>query len=53
MTYETLRQFADSYVLVGMGVLYLVFIAWAFRPSKRAANERAAMMIFDKDNQDG
>lgn len=53
MNYESLRHFADSYVLAGMAIAYLVFIAWAFRPSKRADNDRAAMMIFDKDNQDG
>lgn len=53
MSYEAFRHFADSYVLAGMGITYLIFIAWAFRPSKRDANERAATMIFDKDNPDG
>lgn len=52
MSYEALRHFADSYVLAAMVVAYFIFIAWAFRPSKRSANERAATMIFDKDNPD-
>ena len=53
MTYEAFRHFADSYWLAVMAVLYLVLAGWAFRPSKRDANRRAAMMIVDKDDDDG
>ena len=53
MTYEQLRHFADSYALAVMAILYLILIGWAFRPSRRAANDRAATMIFDKDENDG
>lgn len=48
-TYEALRHFADSWGLVAMVVTFIVLVGWAFRPSKRAENERAAMMIFDDD----
>ena len=51
MTYEQLRHFADSYALAVMAILYLILIGWAFRPSRRAANDRAATMIFDKDTR--
>lgn len=53
MSYEVLRQFADSIWLVIMGILYLALVGWAFRPSKRTANRRAAEMIFDEDQADG
>lgn len=53
MNYEALRHFADSYALAVMGVLYLVLVGWAFRPSRRSSNERAAEMIFDEDEHDG
>lgn len=51
-TYETLRQFADSWVLMAMGLLFLVLVAWPFRPGARRKNEHAATMIF-KDENDG
>ena len=53
MTYEVFRQFADSFWLALMGILYLGLVGWAFRPSKRYANRRAATMIFDEDQADG
>ena len=53
MNYEVFRHFADSTWLVIMGILYLALVGWAFRPSKRAANRRAAEMIFDEDQADG
>lgn len=53
MSYEAFRHFADSYGLAAMVAVYLVLVGWAFRPSRRAANERARTMIFDKDEQDG
>jgi cytochrome c oxidase cbb3-type subunit 4 len=43
-TYEMLRQFADSWVLV--------LVAWPFRPGARRKNDHAATMIF-KDENDG
>ncbi|MEP7315898.1 MAG: cbb3-type cytochrome c oxidase subunit 3 [Sphingomicrobium sp.] len=53
MSYEALRHFADSYALAIMAVLYLVLTGWALRPSRRAANDRAAKMIFDESEHDG
>ena len=53
MSYEALRHFADSHALVARLVLYLVLVGWAFRPRGKAANRRAAAMIFDKEDSDG
>jgi cbb3-type cytochrome oxidase subunit 3 len=53
VNYEAFRQFADSIWLAVMGLLYLLLVGWAFRPSKRQHNRRAAIMIFDEDSADG
>lgn len=50
-TYETLRHFADSWGLIGMAVVFLVLVAWPFRPGARGANEVAANLIFADDNE--
>ncbi|MDE2436036.1 MAG: cbb3-type cytochrome c oxidase subunit 3 [Sphingomonadales bacterium] len=49
-TYETLRQFADSWGLLTMVVVFAAFAAWPFRPGAREANEAAANMIFKDDD---
>lgn len=53
MSYEALRQFADSWGLVLMGVGFTAFVAWAFRPNSSAATRRAATSIFEEDQADG
>ncbi|MES2097159.1 MAG: cbb3-type cytochrome c oxidase subunit 3 [Pseudomonadota bacterium] len=53
MIYESLRQFADSWGLVLMGVAFLTFVGWAFRPNSSATTHRAATSIFDEDTIDG
>ena len=52
MSYDALRDFADSWGLLAMALLFLTLIAWPFRPSARARNEEAANMIF-KDDEHG
>lgn len=53
MTYEGFRHFADSWWLGLMVLSYAVLVGWAFRPSRRSSNRRAATMIFDEDDKDG
>ncbi|MBC2665635.1 cbb3-type cytochrome c oxidase subunit 3 [Novosphingobium flavum] len=49
--YDTLRHLADSWGLVVMTAVFLCLCAWPFRPGARRANETAATMIFeDEDN---
>lgn len=49
--YDTLRHLADSWGLVVMTAVFLGLCAWPFRPGARSANEAAATMIFeDEDN---
>ncbi|MDE8651280.1 cbb3-type cytochrome c oxidase subunit 3 [Novosphingobium album (ex Liu et al. 2023)] len=51
-TYEALRHLADSYGLAAMLIVFLVLVAWPFRPGARSRNDNAANMIF-KDENDG
>jgi cytochrome c oxidase cbb3-type subunit 4 len=53
MTYEALRHFADSWGLIFMGVLFLSFIGWTFRPGARRRHQDAAQMIFDEARDRG
>ena len=52
-TYETLRHFADSWGLAAMVVVFLVLVAWPFRPGARSTNEAAKNMIFAEDDLGG
>lgn len=52
-TYDMLRHFADSWGLVAMAVVFVTLCLWPFRPGARDHNHSAAMMIFEKDNDDG
>lgn len=50
-TYELLRQFADSWVLTAMAVVFVILAAWPFRPGAGRRNHDAAQLIF-KDRAD-
>jgi len=51
-TYDMLRHLADSWGLLAMLLVFLVLIAWPFRPGARKHNRDAANVIF-KDEHDG
>ncbi|MEH6757875.1 MAG: cbb3-type cytochrome c oxidase subunit 3 [Parasphingorhabdus sp.] len=53
MTYEEFRHFADSWGLLFLGMIFLTFVGWSFRPGSRQKNEEAAHMIFEEDQDDG
>ena len=50
--YELLRQFADSWGLLAMLVLFLALVGWTFRPGARRHLDDAATMIFRNDSND-
>ena len=52
MNYDTLRHFADSWILVVMGLVWLLFCGWAFRPGSRHRNHKAATAIFEDREHD-
>jgi cytochrome c oxidase cbb3-type subunit 4 len=51
-TYESLRQFADSWALLAMAWIFVACVLWPFRRGNRDRNDAAAQMIF-KDDDDG
>ena len=51
-TYDYLRHLADSWGLVAMVAVFLVFAWWPFRPGARKSNDDAANVIF-RDDSDG
>lgn len=55
-TYDTLRHFADSWMLLFLVLVFLGVILWAFRPGSRPEQEDAATSIFrneDRPARDG
>lgn len=50
-TYDLLREFADSWGLILMGVAFLTFTGWTFRRSVVAEHRRAAMSIFEHEDE--
>jgi cytochrome c oxidase cbb3-type subunit 4 len=50
VTYDALRHFADSWGLVLMGVAFLTFVGWAFRPGSKDISAEAANSIFKEDD---
>ena len=53
MSYEALRQFADSWGLLFMVVVWVSFGLFIFRPGARQHHKDAANMIFDESEKDG
>ena len=52
-TYEGLRQFADSYGLAIMAIVFVILASWPFRPGAGERNREAATTIFQGDDDDG
>ena len=48
--YETLRQFADSWGLLMMVVIFLCLALWPFRPGAKQHHRDAAHVIFKEEN---
>lgn len=50
-TYDTLRHFADSWMLLFLVLVFLGVIVWAFRPSGRQSHDEAATSIFRNEDR--
>lgn len=49
MTYDDLRQFADSWGLLYMVIIFLAVIAYTFRPGGRKSADDAAAIPLKED----
>lgn len=50
-TYGLLREFADSWALVVLTLVFIGVLVWAFRPGSRALHDEAAAAIFRNDTK--
>lgn len=48
-TYTAMRQFADSWALLGMVLFFLGVVAFIFRPGAKQAADRAAAIPLKED----
>ena len=48
-TYTAMRQFADSWGLLGMAVFFIAAALFAFRPGSRKSADEAARIPFKED----
>lgn len=49
MDYHTLREFADSWALLGMALFFIGVVVFALRPGSRKSAEDAASIPFKED----
>jgi len=49
--YSLLREFADSWMLVVMMLVFVGVIYWAFRPGSRPVHDDAASSIFRNEHK--
>jgi cytochrome c oxidase cbb3-type subunit IV len=51
MDYQTLRTFADSWVLLAMVVFFVVTVLWVMRPQARTLHHDAAHIPLKDDTE--
>jgi cytochrome c oxidase cbb3-type subunit IV len=52
MTYDTLRYLADSWGLVALVVIFLIVVAFVFRPGSKKLYRRMSRIPLDEDKKD-
>jgi cytochrome c oxidase cbb3-type subunit 4 len=50
-TYTLLREFADSWVLLGLTLIFIGVFVWAFRPGSRTVHQQVANVVFRNDDK--
>jgi cytochrome c oxidase cbb3-type subunit 4 len=50
--YETLRQFADSWALIAMIVIFIAVVAFVFRPGSKKQYDRASKIPLKNGDKD-
>lgn len=48
-TYSLLREFADSWMLLVLTLVFVGVVLWAFRPGSRKTHDAVAASIFRND----
>ena len=47
--YTLLREFADSWMLLALTLVFVAVVFWAFRPGSRKMHDAVASVIFNND----
>lgn len=50
-TYSFLREFADSWALLALTLIFIGVVIWAFRPGSKPVHDEAAMQIFRNETK--
>jgi cytochrome c oxidase cbb3-type subunit IV len=49
--YSIMREFADSWALLGLTLAFLAIVVWAWRPGSRKAHDDSAKIPFRHDDK--
>ena len=52
-TYTLLREFADSWVLLALTLIFVFVFLWSFRPGSNRIHQQAANVVFRNDDKPG
>ena len=52
-TYSLLREFADSWMLLALTLIFVTVLLWVFRPGAKATYQDAASVVFRNDHKPG
>ncbi len=50
-TYSLMREFADSWALLVLFVIFAGVVLWAYRPGSKRTHDTIAMSIFQHDQK--
>ena len=50
MMYETLRDFADTWGLIGLTLLFVGIVLWTLRPGSKKTHDDIAQIRFRNDS---
>jgi cytochrome c oxidase cbb3-type subunit IV len=50
-TYSIMREFADSWALLSLTLVFLAIIAWAWRPGSRKVHDDVAKVPFRHEDK--
>jgi cytochrome c oxidase cbb3-type subunit 4 len=50
-TYSLLREFADSWALLSLTLIFLGIVGWAWRPGSRKVHDDSAKIPFRHDDK--
>jgi cytochrome c oxidase cbb3-type subunit IV len=50
-TYSLMREFADSWALLALFIIFILVVLWAFRPGSRKLHDEIADTVFRNEDK--